>query len=206
MLPAGRRAAVHHGVHQRGGRQRRPRHDGRDRTAAPADSLRRHQGSLQDAAVRLRGRLRYGHCALRCTNIYGPGMGHKDSLVVRTMRAALAGRGVQIYGYGLQRRDLVTGSRVLGTDAVTLAQAQYQASELLLGVISHGYRVLEQPMTMRARTAGKTKKGNNLVYGMRYARVMGTWWRERSIRRCSASSRPKTSRSSSANLSMKSGR
>jgi glycosyl transferase family 2 len=93
------------------------------------------------------------------------------------------------------------------TDAVTLAQAQYQASELLLGVISHGYRVLEQPMTMRARTAGKTKKGNNLVYGMRYARVMvGTWSRERWSRRHLASSQPKTSRSSSANLSMKSGR
>ena len=93
------------------------------------------------------------------------------------------------------------------TDAVTLAQAQYQASELLLGVISHGYRVLEQPMTMRARTAGKTKKGNNLVYGMRYARVMvGTWSRERGSRRSLASSQPKTSRSSSANLSMKSGR
>jgi Glycosyl transferase family 2 len=89
------------------------------------------------------------------------------------------------------------------TETVTLVQAQYQASELLLGVILHGYRVLEQPMTMRARTAGKTKKGNNLVYGIRYARVLvGTWWRERRERW----SRPKTSRSSSANLSMKSGR
>ncbi|MGH3775486.1 MAG: glycosyltransferase [Pseudonocardiaceae bacterium] len=93
------------------------------------------------------------------------------------------------------------------TDAVTLTQAQYQASELLLGVISRGYRVLEQPMTMRARTAGKTKKGNNLVYGMRYARVMvGTWSRERWSRRRLASSPPNTSRSSSANLSMKRGR
>ncbi len=46
-------------------------------------------------------------CALRFTNIYGPGMGHKDSFVPRMMRAALAGQGVQIYGDGLQRRDLV---------------------------------------------------------------------------------------------------
>jgi UDP-glucose 4-epimerase len=45
--------------------------------------------------------------ALRFTNIYGPGMGHKDSFVARMMRAALAGQGVQIYGDGLQRRDLV---------------------------------------------------------------------------------------------------
>ncbi|MDQ3887033.1 MAG: SDR family oxidoreductase, partial [Actinomycetota bacterium] len=46
-------------------------------------------------------------CALRFTNIYGPGMGHKDSFVPRLMRAALAGRGVQVYGDGQQRRDLV---------------------------------------------------------------------------------------------------
>ena len=45
--------------------------------------------------------------ALRFTNIYGPGMQHKDSFVPRMMRAALSGGGVQIYGDGLQRRDLV---------------------------------------------------------------------------------------------------
>jgi hypothetical protein len=94
------------------------------------------------------------------------------------------------------------------TETVTLVQAQYQASELLLGVISHGYRVLEQPMTMLGRTAGKTKKGNNLVYGMRYARVLvGTWSRETRARRGrAASSEPNTNRSSKANLSTKSGR
>lgn len=88
------------------------------------------------------------------------------------------------------------------TGAVTLAQAQYQASELLVGVIAHGYRVLEQPMTIRARSAGESKKGNNLVYGMRYARVLvSTWWRERSSRRAAA---PNTSQSSSTNLTTKS--
>ncbi len=95
------------------------------------------------------------------------------------------------------------------TAAVTLTQAQYQASELLLGVISHGYRVLEQPMTMLARTAGKTKKGNNLVYGLRYARVLvGTWLRESRARRqrVRSYSAPNTSRSSKANLSTKTGR
>ena len=65
------------------------------------------------------------------------------------------------------------------TGAVTLDQPQYQSSELLLGVITHGYRVLEVPGTMHLRAAGSTKKGRNLVYGARYARVMfGTWWRE----------------------------
>lgn len=46
-------------------------------------------------------------CALRFTNVYGPGMSHKDSFVPRMMRAALAGEGVRVYGDGTQRRDLV---------------------------------------------------------------------------------------------------
>ena len=93
------------------------------------------------------------------------------------------------------------------TGAITLTQAQYQASELLLGVISHGYRVREQPMTMLARTAGETKKGNNFVYGLRYARVLvGTWSRELWARRLRAASPPNTNRSSKANFSTKAGR
>jgi hypothetical protein len=65
------------------------------------------------------------------------------------------------------------------TAAVTLNQPQYQSSELLLGVLAHGFRVLEVPGTMHVRTAGASKKGRNLVYGSSYARVMtGTWWRE----------------------------
>jgi Glycosyl transferase family 2 len=93
------------------------------------------------------------------------------------------------------------------TGAITLTQAQYQASELLLGVISHGYRVREQPMTMLARTAGETKKGNNFVYGLRYARVLvGTWSRELCARRQRAASPPNTNRSSKANFSTKAGR
>ena len=46
-------------------------------------------------------------CALRLTNVYGPGMAHKDSFVPRIMRAVKAGTPVQVYGTGEQRRDLV---------------------------------------------------------------------------------------------------
>jgi len=45
--------------------------------------------------------------ALRFTNVYGPGMSHKDSFVPRMMRAALKDEGVRIHGDGRQRRDLV---------------------------------------------------------------------------------------------------
>ena len=46
-------------------------------------------------------------CALRFSNVYGPGMAEKDSFVPRLMRAAAGGRGVQVYGDGTQVRDLV---------------------------------------------------------------------------------------------------
>ena len=46
-------------------------------------------------------------CALRFTNVYGPGMARKDSFVPRIMRAVLAEKPVQVYGTGEQRRDLV---------------------------------------------------------------------------------------------------
>lgn len=63
--------------------------------------------------------------------------------------------------------------------SVTLTEPQYQSSELLLGVLARGARVLEVPGTMRLRGAGVTKKGRSLVYGRNYARVMlGTWARE----------------------------
>lgn len=46
-------------------------------------------------------------CALRLTNVYGPGMEHKDSLVARLMKAALSGATVEVYGAGTQVRDFV---------------------------------------------------------------------------------------------------
>jgi UDP-glucose 4-epimerase len=46
-------------------------------------------------------------CALRFSNVYGPGMAEKDSFVPRLMRAARDGHGVEIYGDGTQIRDLV---------------------------------------------------------------------------------------------------
>ena len=67
------------------------------------------------------------------------------------------------------------------TAAVSLQQPQYQAAELLIGVIARGFRVAERPATIRRRRVGESKKGHNLfVYGPRFAGVViGTWWRER---------------------------
>jgi glycosyltransferase involved in cell wall biosynthesis len=103
-----------------------------------------------------------------------------------TTISVLTGQKVSDTTFGLRAmRAEVTG-------AVQLEQPQYQASELLIGVITHGYKVTEVPATIHRRRVGESKKGqnplyglhlpgvNNLFYGMRFARVVyGTWWRER---------------------------
>ena len=70
--------------------------------------------------------------------------------------------------------------RVEVTQTVRQEQVQYQTSELLIGALLQGYRVVERPVTMRKRMAGESKKGHDVLYGMRYARViLRTWARER---------------------------
>jgi glycosyltransferase involved in cell wall biosynthesis len=68
------------------------------------------------------------------------------------------------------------------TGVVVLEQPQYQASELQISAALHGYRLAEVPTTMRdrGRHATGTKKGGNLLYGVRFARAAThTWWRDR---------------------------
>lgn len=91
---------------------------------------------------------------------------------------------------------LLTGRRITDTSfgframraelacAVTLREPQYQASELLIGVLARRARLLEVPMSMRLRNNGASKKGRSLRYGAQYCRVMtGTWLREYVLRR-----------------------
>jgi glycosyltransferase involved in cell wall biosynthesis len=69
------------------------------------------------------------------------------------------------------------------TGAVRLQQPQYQSSELLIAVLTHGFRVAEVPATIHKRKVGESKKGHNAIYGLKYAGVvLGTWWRERQRR------------------------
>jgi hypothetical protein len=79
--------------------------------------------------------------------------------------------------------DTSSGLRLMRaelTGTVTQTQPQYQTSELLIGALLQGYRVAEVPTVMRQRLSGESKKGRNLAYGLRYARVIGqTYLRER---------------------------
>jgi len=97
--------------------------------------------------------------------------------------------GVHVFGWlvrlltGGTVTDTSSGFRAMRvevTETVRQEQVQYQTSELLIGALLQGYRVVERPITMRKRTAGESKKGHNLLYGFRYARVIVTTWaRER---------------------------
>ena len=91
---------------------------------------------------------------------------------------------------GVAVTDTSTGLRAMRvevTATVRQEQVQYQTSELLIGAIYQGYRVAERPILHRKRSAGQSKKGHDLLYGLRYARVLlGTWWRERRAARAPA--------------------
>jgi glycosyltransferase involved in cell wall biosynthesis len=103
---------------------------------------------------------------------------------------------------GAKLTDTSSGLRVMRaemTGVVRQTQPQYQTSELLIGALFQGYRVAEVPTTMRQRISGVSKKGGNLFYGFRYARVIAkTWWRERRRAHAPVGTRPASTGPASA--------
>jgi UDP-glucose 4-epimerase len=85
-------------------------------------------------------------CALRLTNVYGPGMAEKDSFVPRMMRAARDGGGIQVYGDGSQVRDLVHVDDVVA--GLLLAWRTQATGPLILGC---GASVSVNDMILAAR-------------------------------------------------------
>lgn len=167
----------------------------------------------QGAALRLGYRLAREHGALFIATLdadgqYDPGelsqvlrplVDDRADFVTGSRRLGTAftddrvrGAGVVVFGAlislltGQTITDPANGLRAMRaevTAAVSLREPQYQAAELLVGAILRGYRVLEVPTTMHKRVKGRTKKGGNLAYGLRFARViLRTWWRERTPR------------------------
>jgi len=94
---------------------------------------------------------------------------------------------------GTRITDPANGLRAFRSEIpgrIQLRQTQYQTSELLINAIAHGFKVEEVAATMYARSAGTTKKGGNLIYGARFARViLTTWWRLRPVARASLPAR-----------------
>jgi len=75
----------------------------------------------------------YGlRCAcLRLTNVYGPGMQAKDSIVARLMRAIRLRTTFEIYGDGRQVRDYLHVSDVIAAVRLALAREDWQGPMVL---------------------------------------------------------------------------
>jgi UDP-glucose 4-epimerase len=116
---------------------------------------------------------------LRLTNVYGPGMRHKDSFIPRLMRAAADDRGVQVYGDGLQRRDLVHVHDV--ARATVSAVVDWPSGPVIVGS-SVSHTVLDLVETARTATgapipvehvAGKPGEMRAVVVDLARARSRG---------------------------------
>lgn len=84
---------------------------------------------------------------------------------------------------GARVTDPANGLRVMTVDVarrVELDEPQFQAAEFLVSALRRGARYAEVPVAHHRRTAGQSKKGGSLAYGLRFGRVMlRTYLRER---------------------------
>jgi UDP-glucose 4-epimerase len=80
----------------------------------------------------------YGlHCAcIRLTNVYGPGMQAKDSIVARLMRAIRLGTTFEIYGDGRQVRDYVHVTDVVAAMRLALLREEWAGPTVIGSGIS----------------------------------------------------------------------
>lgn len=68
------------------------------------------------------------------------------------------------------------GIRAEILDRFVLKQDQYSASEVIIEGIRHRARILEVPVTIRARAGGVTKKPKSFRYGWNFTKVIVQTW------------------------------
>jgi glycosyltransferase involved in cell wall biosynthesis len=80
---------------------------------------------------------------------------------------------------GTEVSDIANGYRAIRASRlaeIAFTEDQFHNPELLLGAARAGLRVLDVPVTIRRRTAGTSKKGTNVRYGLGFLRVMFKSW------------------------------
>jgi hypothetical protein len=80
---------------------------------------------------------------------------------------------------GTRLTDVSSGYRAMAPDALArlrLTQDQYHTSEFLIMAAKHGLTMTERPIHFRRRASGASKKGNEVLYGLRFAWVLITSW------------------------------
>jgi UDP-glucose 4-epimerase len=117
---------------------------------------------------------------LRFTNVYGPGMTGKDSIVARIMRAALSDGGMTVYGAGEQVRDYVYVEDVAAAVTVALRRPDI-AGPVVIGA-GQSYSVLDILGLARSATGASlpadhvpAKEGEmpRVIVDPSYARSLG---------------------------------
>jgi len=100
-----------------------------------------------------------------------------DSMV-RQIGVGLYTRLLNLLG-GTRISDIANGYRAIRAARIAeiaFTEDQFHNPELLLGAVRAGLRVEEVPVTIRRRTAGSTKKGTNLRYGLGFLRALVRTW------------------------------
>jgi hypothetical protein len=75
--------------------------------------------------------------------------------------------------------DVANGFRAIRANRlaeIVFTEDQFHNPELLMGAARSGLRIREVPITIRRRTAGTTKKGSTLRYGLGFLRVVLRSW------------------------------
>jgi UDP-glucose 4-epimerase len=123
-------------------------------------------------------------CCLRLTNVYGPGMAAKDSIVARLMRSLVTGVPFEIYGDGLQRRDYVHVADVLAAVHLALARADWRGPVVIgsgtslsvLEVVDAVRMASEAPLSVRH---GPQRNGEMRAVVVDIARAREAGWSPR---------------------------
>ena len=80
---------------------------------------------------------------------------------------------------GTDVSDVANGYRAIRSSmlpALAFTEDQFHNPELLLGAARAGFRVAEVPVKIRRRSAGSSKKGGSLRFGLGFLRVMLKTW------------------------------
>lgn len=101
--------------------------------------------------------------ALRFGNVYGPGSAHKESVVAKFIRRALAGEALEVYGDGSQTRDFIFIDDLIEAIRLSL-QVPAAAGEIFQIAAGYETSLGEMLDTLLAVLAGEGIEGVRVTY------------------------------------------
>jgi len=107
---------------------------------------------------------------------------HENTKSLRHAGVVLFSRTLNVL-MGTRVTDIASGFRAARTPCLArlpLRQDQYHTSEFLVMAAKTGLRITEVPITFKRRLSGTSRKGPELLYGLRFTGVLvGSWLRVR---------------------------